>query len=465
MSIQSFLEHANLLADKFRKTNTPVKIVCHLDTDGLTSSAILIKALAREKMKFAHTIFKQLTIERLKELALEPYKTVIFADLGSNSLNEIEEILKDKEIYILDHHQLQKKEFKDNINILHPILHDLDGGKDVSSSGVSYLFTKALNQDNIENSYIGIIGAIGDIQEHKGFTGLNALILEDVKPYLEITTGLRFFGAHTRPLHKVLEYSTDPFIPGITGNESACVSFLETLEIPLLDENGKFRKLVNLTQDEMRKLSAGVIMKRVNESSPEDIFGPIYLLKNQQNESYFKDVREFSTILNSCGRLNKPSIGIGALLDDENSKQKAVEVMTQYKIELIKGLNWIQEQRKLNNLIENENFIIINAENNIRETIIGTVSSILSKSNIFPEGTIILSLAHTIEGNTKVSARICGYKQHNINLKEVISIICKDIKAELGGHEMAAGCSFSQDQDELFINNAKEYLSSLVITS
>ena len=205
-------------------------------------------------------------------------------------------------------------------------------------------------------------------------------------------------------------------------------------------------------------------MKRVNESNPEDIFGPIYLLKNQQNESYFKDVREFSTILNSCGRLNKPSIGIGALLNDENSKQKAVEVMTQYKIELIKGLNWIQDQRKLNNLIENENFIIINAENNIRETIIGTVSSILSKSNVFPEGTIILSLSHTIEGNTKVSARICGYKQHNINLKEVISIICKDIKAELGGHEMAAGCSFSQDQEELFINNAKDYLSSLIIT-
>src|SRR3989344_5549119 len=142
----------------------------------------------------------------------------------------------------------------------------------------------------------------------------------------------------------------------------------------------------------MNQLSAGVIMKRVNESSPEDIFGPIYLLKNQQNESYFKDVREFSTILNSCGRLNKPSIGIGALLNDENSKQKAVEVMTQYIIELIKGLNWIHDQRKL------------------------------------------------------------------------ISIICKYIKAELGCHEMAAGCSFSQDQEELFINNAKDYLSSLIIT-
>ena len=97
----------------------------------------------------------------------------------------------------------------------------LGGSKEVSGSGVTYLFAKSLNKANIDFAYIAIIGAIGDMQEDRGFETLNSRILEDAKKTgkMKVITGIRVFGAQTKPLHKVLEYCTDPFIPGVSGSE------------------------------------------------------------------------------------------------------------------------------------------------------------------------------------------------------------------------------------------------------
>ena len=50
-------------------------------------------------------------------------------------------------------------------------------------------------------------------------------------------------------------------------------------------------------------------------------------------------------MLNCCGRLNKPSIGIGVCLDNFELKQKANELLRQYKQELINGLNWFYSNK------------------------------------------------------------------------------------------------------------------------
>ena len=70
------------------------------------------------------------------------------------------------------------------------------------------------------------------VKENNGFKSeLNNLILEDAinAGKLEIAIGLRTFGMQTRPINKVLEYTTDPYIPGVTGSESGAKKFLEEL--------------------------------------------------------------------------------------------------------------------------------------------------------------------------------------------------------------------------------------------
>ena len=75
---------------------------------------------------------------------------------------------------------------------------------------------------------------MGDMQEKNGFIGLNSLILKDAEEILDINVGPRFFGMQTRPINKVLEYCTDPFIPNVTGSSEGAIKFLDDLGIKKL---------------------------------------------------------------------------------------------------------------------------------------------------------------------------------------------------------------------------------------
>ena len=452
--LHSFLEKIKQEAEELKSSSSAVRIISHLDADGLSSAAILTKAFKRLNKKFALTIVKQLSRETLSQFKTEPYETFLFVDLGSGNLEDIKENINAKKIIILDHHQSQ------NINVnfshLNPLLFGLEGNKDVSGAGLAYLFAKALDEENKDLSTIALIGAIGDNQETKGFTSINNLILEDARPYLEIKTGLRMFGTQTRPLYKTLQYSTDPYIPGITGNEQASREFLQELN---LDSE---KKLIHLNDEEMKTLVTSIILQRLgSEDSPEDVLGPIYLLKSEPEESPTRDLREFSTLLNSCGRLNRPSLGIAACIQDRRLKQAAINALIDYKKELIASLNWFYSNKE--KIIELENLVIINAEDNIKDTLIGTLTSMIAKFNLYPENTILISLAHSADEKTKISIRCSGYKNHELNLKDVLNSITSKLGYEAGGHRNAAGSLIPQEKEQEFIELAKALNGKTII--
>ena len=449
---------ANLVKQKSKEV---FRVVSHIDCDGICSSAIMISALKREGISFSISNIKQLTQENLNELSREEYNNIIFTDLGSGQIENISKTLKDKTIIILDHHQFETKlAIPDNILHINPLMFNYDFN-DSSGSSVAYLFARQLNEKNKNLAHIAIIGSIGDVQENKGFTGINNEILHEAieNNLIELKVGLRMFGIQTKPIHKVLQYSLDPYIPGITGNELACLELLEKLQIPA-KEDGEWRKIANLTEDETKKLVTEIILRRLgSEITPDDVLGNIYLLKDEENESLTKDAKEFSTLLNACGRLNKASLGIGTLLKNQDLRTKAINLVNDYKKEIINALNWFNKNRKSNSVIEDKGYVIINTEDNIRETIVGTLASMLSKSNLYAEGTIILALAHTLEGETKASLRISGFRKSEVNLKEIMSKITEKIGCSAGGHKFAAGCIIPQEKEAQFIGHAKSMLT------
>jgi len=438
-----------------------VRIVGHLDADGISSTSILISALKRENIKFNVSIIKQIDQNILDELKKEDYPIIFFVDLGSGNLSMIEKALTGKHVFILDHHK--PEDVKTNLIHLNPHLYEMDGDIELSGAGVVYLFARKLNEKNKDLSYLAVIGAIGDMQESKGFIGLNNEILKDAiqSRKIEIKDGLRMFGMQTRPLHKVLEYSTDPYVPGVTGNEKGAIRFLGEIGIEL-KENGKFKKLIHLNQDDTKKLITGIILRRLgSEDKPEDVLGPIYLLTNEEEENPTKDAREFATLLNACGRLNKPSLGIGTCLGNVNIKNKAINLLIDYKKEIINSLNWFYSHRNTSDIVERKGYIIINAEDNIRDTLIGTLASMISKSNLYANGTIILALAHTLEEDTKVSVRICG--NSSVDTREILNDILKVTGGIGGGHKGAAGCLILQEKEEEFIKTAEKVLGKVTI--
>jgi RecJ-like exonuclease len=183
-------------------------------------------------------------------------------------------------------------------------------------------------------------------------------------------------------------------------------------------------------------------------------------LIEEEKESPTRDAREFATLLNACGRLNKASLGIGACLGDKRIKQKAISQLRAYKRAIIDAMKWYNSNKETGKVMVNDGFIIINAGENIRPTMIGTTASIISKSNEFKEGTYIMSLARQDDGTTKVSLRISGRnRSEEIDLRGIVSEITRQTGGEAGGHMHAAGAIISSEDEEKFIESAKSVLS------
>jgi len=442
-----------------------IKIIGHLDADGLCSSAIIINSLIKLGRRYSLTILPTITEESLINLKDDPEKYFVFVDLGSGSIDYVGKILDNKNIFILDHHMLQSETAYNNIVQLNPHLYGIDGSIEISGSGVVFLFTQHLTPDkNIEMSRIAIVGAIGDVQENNGFRNLNNKILQIAveNKLIEIKRGLRFFGVQTRPIHKILQYSSEISIPGVSGSESGAINFLQSIGINPKKKNG-WKRIADLTEDEKKRLVAGIIMKRQNQGNPSDIFSNNYLLINEIDDSPFRDAKEFSTLLNSCGRLNKASIGIGACLNDKKMKELAVQNLGDYRKEIVNALNWYKDNSNSQKIIKKKNCIIINAEDEVMPTMIGTLGSILSKSADMDKNQFILSLARNYDNTTKVSLRISGSPE-NVNLKEIINDIVGSINhGSAGGHVFAAGAVIDTEKESVFIDAAINILENYSI--
>lgn len=467
MNYDSFLSAIKETAMFFKErfSGKRISIVSHLDADGISACAILMRALEHLNCEFVVSIVQQLTCSKIEALISEDFDAYIFADLGSGHLQQLNSKAKQKAVFILDHHkpssQQNLRSDAKNIKHINPHLFRI-AEDDISGAGVAYLFALALDSQNKKLAWLAIVGALGDLQDKTGFGFLNRMILEHAQESgnLKVEQGLKLFGIQSRPLHKVLEYSTEIYIPGVTGSESGAIQFLQQLGIN--PKQGKeWKKLIHLSDDELKKLAAGIIVKRFGEALPEDVFGDIYILPHEEKGSPFYDAKEFATLLNACGRMKSASVGLGACLGYKHEKDKAVKILSAYKKEIVKALKWFYDEGKKSSL-QGENFIIINAGKAVQSTMIGTLASMLSKNKEFPPGTCIVAMAQDNDGNTKVSMRIAGERSQLISscaddLNCIIKQLAKKYGNEAGGHRFAAGCFIPSCKEEEFIADVIDF--------
>ena len=434
-----------------------VNIIVHFDTDGITSAAILTKALQKEDKKFRVRIVKQLSNEVIKEIENE--KIVLFLDLGSSFLKELEKVKGD--VFVLDHHELagdikDMKNMRDGANLpskirlVNPHLFDEE---DISGAGLAYLFVRSLQGPSAELADLAIVGMVGDMLE-QNLSKLNNLILRDTDN-ITIKKSLLIFSA-TRPLQKALEFSSDFFIPSVTGSSYGVSQLLREANIKSIEGKG-YRTLLDLNEEEVSRLITAILLR---SGDKKGIIGNIYLLKFFD---HLEDVRELSTLINACSRLGHPDISLALCLGSSKAKTKAERIYNTYKHSLIGALKWVSNTKK----IEGKRFVIINAKDKIRDTIIGTIMSILAKSFLYAEGTIIIGMAYANDNSynnknnekIKVSARVVG--KSDVNLKLLLEKACKNMgETEYGGHAKAAGCSLPKSKEQEFIENLRKELET-----
>lgn len=442
--IESIKNFAKNFSEKTSKKD--ILIVSHFDTDGITSAAIFARCLKKLDKNFSFKIFKNLDSEAIKELPKT--KTIVFLDFGSGHLEEIS--LMNNQIFIIDHHELVLNfQLPENVSIINP---HLCNGEEMSNSCLTYLICRELIKKDADSANLALIGMVGDILEKK-MGPLSSSILTDAD--ITIKRGLLLYPS-TRPLNKTLEYSSNPYIPGVTGDYSGTINLLREANIEFTQKG--YKSLMELNEDEMQRLVTAIALRMPDANKMTEFIGNLFLIKFFNK---LEDARELSALINACSRMGEPNTALLFCMGNETAKKNAETIHIKYKQSLIAALNHMNNNPK----IEGKQYVIMNAKDKIQDTIIGTVASIMSMSALYKEGTIMITMAYNHD-KIKVSSRICGREKNedcSKNLKQIMEEITELIGGESGGHQFAAGCTISKDKEEAFIELVKKKLDIEVV--
>ncbi len=462
--IAAFLADAAKAADFIRgvvQQGGFIHVFSHLDADGIAAAGIIGKALQRMDARFRIRITQWVDEKITGDIAADKPDLVVLTDFGSGYLTLLNEKVPNQKIAILDHHQIISAPANPNIVQVNPHLYGMDGATDVSGSGVAYFVAKAMDCGNVGLAPVALVGALGDMQdryEQRRLGGLNDLIVQDAlnARLVQVERDLTFFGRETRPVHKTLAQTTNPFLPGLSGEEDKALAFLSSLNIPL-KTGDKWRALRDLNQEEKMRLCTALAEYLVSKGlhyEVTNLIGHIYVLTDEEPWTALRDAREFAVVLNSTGRMDRPSLGLGVCMGDrKTSLEEANQVLDNYRKSINKYLMWVWE--KPERLRELDNIYVVNGEDFVSEKIIGTISSILMTNLPNLEKPLIAYANVPNEGLAKISARSTDIGVHKgVNLGVIMRLAAEPLAGKGGGHNIAAGGQVPLDKAEDFVKAA-----------
>lgn len=473
------------------RNSRKVLAISHNDADGIASMAIVIEMLQREDKELTWRNIHQLNSETIliidemiKEIRPD---LVIFSDLGTGQIHHIQDYVVGKngveKIIILDHH-LPSGERVDSTQLLNnpdlieinPCQHGLSGSSDVSGAGVSFIVAYRLSTDNVDLSELAIIGATGDLQDYygKGFVGLNEEIirLSEENQIIKVDKDLTFFGINTRPLIKLLQYATDPYLPGITGNIDACYEFYADIGIELQSPDDSWKRWVDLRQEEKQKIIQkliGIVLEFYdNPSVASGLLGDIITLLHRKPKSEMRSAKEFSTLLNACGRNRRAEVGVRICLNDPDAFSEGRTLLQQHRKNLALAIRRIED----GGYEERPGMYIIN-DPETQHTIIGIVIGMAQGSRIIPWNKPVIGIStNTIDESVLVKISGRAKKQvlnQGVNLKDIFTEIGSllnerhgSLRVEAGGHPMAAGAFVHRDSLDEFLDEVSMKLDAII---
>ncbi len=460
--LKSISEAARLIL-KCVEENGFIHVTSHLDADGLAAAGIIGKALARLGGTFRLRVERWMDDDVVDEIAAEKPALTIFTDLGGGYLDLLSKKLSDQRVIVLDHHQ-PVGEVSSNLMHVNPHLCGIDGSRDLSGAGIAYFIAKALDENNTDLAYIAVVGALGDIQdkyEQRSLGGVNEKIVEDAvdSGYLNIEKDLLFFGRETRPIHKALAYTTNPYIPGVSGEEDKSLAFLASVGIAP-KHGDKWRALRDLSQDEKKKLSSALSDYLISRGFPSaaalSLVGTVYTLAREEPWTPLRDAREFVVLLNATGRISRAGVGVAICMGDRGKAlDEAGEMLEEYRRSIAKYLSWLNETP--DRIEELDSIYVVRGGGVIDEKMISAVSTILSSSLPNPEKPLVAYSRVSGEDVVKVSARTLALlTDKGLNLGEILRVAAEECSGRGGGHDIAAGAQVPIKKLESFVRLVDE---------
>ncbi len=466
-------ELAEKAASRLREASKVI-VVSHIDADGLSSAGIASLALDHIGMEHEVKFAKKLDEAYADELRASKPELVWFTDLGSGSTD----ILQDLECIISDHHKpvamsgsnTNKKpktlfDFDDvpdsDFIQVNPHFVGRDGSNDISGAGAAYLVAKALDPELRKLAHLAIVGAVGDMQDRElgRLQGTNREILADAENFgvIETIEDVNLFGRETRPVWKMLQYASDLQINGITDDYRGSMDFFMELGINL-KKGENWRAWVHMNKSEKRL----IIRALADLVSPEEFIGEVYILPMEKPGTELHEAKEFSTLLNSCGRYDAAVIGLDVCKGDrKEALDLAYGLRKGHRKQLVDSIKIMQEI----GITQMEFIQFVHVGDMIRDTIVGTVAGMLFGSGKIDDRKPIFALAMADDG-IKVSGR--GTRQlidAGLDLSEIMRQAVEKFHGAGGGHNIAAGATVPPEKVNEFLELANEIVGHQLSSS
>jgi len=128
-----------------------VEVIAHIDADGICSAAIASGALDNAGIEHTMTFLKQIDEDALESLKHRD-NFMWFVDLGSGIYNE----LGNTNFVISDHHAPASTDPDRQLN---PHLFGIDGSREMSGAGATYLVAKSMNEANTALEPLAVVDA------------------------------------------------------------------------------------------------------------------------------------------------------------------------------------------------------------------------------------------------------------------------------------------------------------------
>ncbi len=198
------------------------------------------------------------------------------------------------------------------------------------------------------------------------------------------------------------------------------------------------------------------------------LVGDVVILTQRPEKTEMRSAKEFSTLLNACGRNKQPEVGVKVCLGDSEAVAKGRYLLQQHRQNLAQSLR----------LLENGGFVtmpgcyLVN-DPEIPDTIIGVVIGMAQGSRIIPIDKPVIGVSSN-SSNDSPLAKLSGRAhkdlvKRGINLKETFVSVAEGMNekygvlvAEAGGHPMAAGAFIHKDYVDEFLKRSSQQMADVL---
>ena len=415
-----------------------IQVFSHFDADGVSSAAILAKALLRAGKEFKVTLFTTLNDYNMNVIRAAKGDCIIVSDLGASYIDQFDEM--ELPVIVLDHHTVIS-EAKRTI-YANPHLYGIDGMTSGCGATMCLLFAVTLDEANWDLVQVAFAGIAGDRQHINGLSGLNVHLLAEgeKRGFIKRTPGSLIPSGN---LMTRLFLDTDPYIRGVSGDVDGVAKLLEDAGV----SNGK--SYSDLTDEEKRRLSSLIAVKMTAQgvllSSMNEVARDRYELKD-----WGMDAESLASLLNSCGRSGIGGAGIAAGMGDERCLRMAADADEESARSLVQAMKALDE-RGLTQMKHLQWF------DSTESGFTGMLCGVSMQSIADPDKpTIGLNLSGD---PVNISSRgMWGQLERGIDLAAAMREACASVGGAGGGHKIAAGGSVPAERVQEFLDNLDSIL-------